>query len=528
MNVLKNNEKEEVLTLLRAGLSARQIYKRMGYDRGTIAKYAREAGLWPPAAGISKPATPGELATGPAENPPPRPPGSDAGALQALREPVKSFCEPHREWIEEQVRLGRNGKAIFQDLVDRFEFKHRYNSVKRFVRGLRHKDPEQFDILEYPPGEEAQVDYGQGAPTFCPKTGKYRKPRLFVMTLKYSRRSFRKVVWNSSQETWARLHEEAFRYFGGSTSYVVLDNLKEGILKPDIYHPSLNPLYAAVLAHCGSVADPARVRDPNRKGTVESAIQHTQGTALGGRKFESVEEQNAFLMKWEEKWAAPRIHGRMKRQVEEMFKEEKPFLKTLPLTSFRYFRQEVRTVWDDGCIQIGQSYYGANPFRVRAQVCVRIYETEIEILDPLTFAVVRRHARKTRAGSFSTEERDKIFNPSRETNRFLEQAHQIGPYTEKLCRLFFEQSGRLANRSIRGVLSLARKYEACKIEEACKVAVERHARSSKYVRQQLEKREEETRPAPAEPVLVQDHALIRPSSDYAAFWEKMTTKTRRN
>lgn len=531
MNVLKKNEKEEVLTLLRAGLSARKIHERMGYDRDTVAKYAREAGLWPPATApdISKPATPGQVATGsgPArdENPPPRPPdGSAASATLPARrasEHARSACEPHRDWIEEQVRLGRNGQAIFQDLVDRFGFKHRYNSVKRFVRGLKHIDPEQFDILEYPPGEESQVDYGQGAPTLCPKTGKYRTPRLFVMTLKYSRRAFRKVVWNSSQEVWARLHEEAFRYFGGCTQYVVLDNLKEGVLKPDIYDPGLNPLYAAVLAHCGCVADPARVRDPNRKGTVESAIQHTQSTALKGRKFESIEEQNEFLMHWEERWAAPRIHGRMKRQVEEMFQEEKPFLKSLPLTSFRYFKQEVRTVWDDGCVQIGQSYYGANPFRVRSQVVVRIYDLEIEILDPKTLQVVRRHVRKHRPGSFSTEERDRVFNPSRETDRFLEQAHQIGPFTEKLCRLFFEQSGRLANRSIRGVLSLARRYEASRIEEACRTAVERHARSSRYVRVLLEKREQQAPQATA-PSLVQTHELIRPGSEYAAFWDQMT------
>jgi transposase len=68
-----------------------------------------------------------------------------------------------------------------------------------------------------------QVDYGEGAPTRVLGTTRYRKPRLFVATLRYSRRSFRRVAWNSSQETWARLHEQAWRYFGGSCRYVVLD-----------------------------------------------------------------------------------------------------------------------------------------------------------------------------------------------------------------------------------------------------------------------------------------------------------------
>jgi len=126
------------------------------------------------------------------------------------------------------------------------------------------------------------------------------------MILRYSRRSFRKVVWKSSQQVWAQLHEEAFRYFGGCPQYVVLDNLKEGVIKPDLYEPELNPVYAAaLLAHYGVVADPARASDQNRKGTAENASQHTQNTALKGRRFESIEEQNRFLMHGEETWAAP-------------------------------------------------------------------------------------------------------------------------------------------------------------------------------------------------------------------------------
>ena len=113
---------------------------------------------------------------------------------------------------------------------------------------------------------------------------------------------------------------QAWRAFGGCTQYVVLDNLKEGVIRPDLYAPELNPVYGAMLAHYGVVADPCRVRDPNRKGTVESAIQHTQATALKGRKFDSIEAQNAWLAHWEEHWAALRIHGRKKRQVLEMFR----------------------------------------------------------------------------------------------------------------------------------------------------------------------------------------------------------------
>ena len=153
-----------------------------------------------------------------------------------------------------------------------------------------------------------------------------------------------------------------------------------------------------MLAHYGVVADPARVADPDRKGSVENAIQHTQNTALKGRRFESLEEQNQWLMHWEERWAAVRIHGRMKRQVQEMFEEEKPFLRDLPLCSFSYFSQETRTVQDDGTIQIHDCYYAALPARLHTKVIVRIYDYEIEIIDPQTMRVVRRHMKGTRKG----------------------------------------------------------------------------------------------------------------------------------
>ncbi len=232
--------------------------------------------------------------------------------------------------------------AIFQDLVDQHGFTGQYNSVKRFCAKLRHKEPEQFDRLSFLPGEEMQVDYGEGAPTRVPGSERYRKPRLFVATLRYSRASFRCVVWKSSQQIWAELHEQALRYFGGCPQYVVLDNLKEGVFKPDLYEPELNKVYAATLAHYGVVADPARVRDPNRKGTVEHAIGHTQATALKGRRFESIEAQNEFLAHWEKSWAAKRIHGTERRQVQAMFEEERAHLKPLPLLGMQYFEEAVR------------------------------------------------------------------------------------------------------------------------------------------------------------------------------------------
>jgi transposase len=201
-----------------------------------------------------------------AQTPPPRPPASNGSLTSATTNTIPA-CEPHHVWIEAQVTLKRNTVSIFQDLVERHGFALQYNSVKRSVATLKAREPDRFDVLEFLPGEEAQVDYGQGAPTRT-ASGKYKRPYLFVMTLKYSGKSFRTTCWKTSQEIWAQLHEEGFRALGGCPQYVVLDNLKESVLRPDWYEPALNPVYTALLAHYGVVADPCRVRDPNRKGTV--------------------------------------------------------------------------------------------------------------------------------------------------------------------------------------------------------------------------------------------------------------------
>ena len=528
MNVLKPDKKSTIITLLKNGVGQREVHRKTNIDRKTIRKYAKEIALLSEDADLnSKSPTP---ATGAdpiiSQNPPPRPPVNSTSKeeKQAIPLHARSACEPHRKWIEKQVKLGRNAVAIYQDLVELFGFSNKYNSVKRFVRGLRKEDPKQFDRLEFSPGEEAQVDYGTGAKTLNP-AGKYHKPRLFIMTLKYSRRSFRKVIWRSSKETWAKLHEEAFRYFGGCPQYVVLDNLKEGVIKPDLYEPELNAVYASMLEHYGVVADPARVRDPNRKGTVENAVQHTQDTALKGRTFETIERQNEWLMHWEKRWASQRIHGRVKRQVEEMFQEEKPYLKQLPLTAFSYFSQETRTVWDDGAIQVGKSYYSALPAPLYTKVIVRIYDNEIEIIDPVTMEIFRRHIKSSRPGSVDMTPEDRIFNPSRQTKYLFTKAESIGPATLKLCKVLFEEEGRTGQRRMEGIVNLVRHYEARYVEQACIKASDVELRSYKSIRNLVKTLAEKNREEKDSDGLIQEHKLIRPPEDYAAFWEQHAART---
>jgi transposase len=426
--------------------------------------------------------------------------------------------------------LRRNAMAIYQDLVDAHGFTAAYNSVKRFVRALRKKTPEQFDRLSFLPGEEMQVDYGEGAPTLVPGSDRYKKPRLFVATLRHSRRSFRRVVWKSSQQVWAQLHEQAFRYFGGCPQYVVLDNLKEGVLKPDLYEPELNPVYAAMLEHYGVVADPARVRDPNRKGTVEHAIGHTQATALKGKRFESIEAQNEFLEHWETNWASKRIHGTERQQVQAMFEAERPHLKPLPLLGMQYFTQGVRTVCDDSCVRVDHSSYAARPAAIGSIVLVRIFERRIEIRD-LQGALLRTHAKAERPGSVVLPADERVFNPSRETRLILRQAKEIGRHASRLCELMFAAEGRVGQRKLWGIVGLTKRYPAVCIDSACAQALEQGVYSYNHVKTLSERlfasamasmdegsnhgSDGDAGDSLEDGLLAQQHELIRQADEYA-------------
>ena len=139
-----------------------------------------------------------------------------------------------------------------------------------------------------------------------------------------------------------------------------------------------------MLAHDGVIALPCRVRDPDRKGTVEASIGHAQKTPLKGLRFETLIGAQAYLDRWETRWADTRIHGTTNRQVAAMFAEERPALGPLPLEPFRYDRHGVRTVHLDGCVEVEAAYYSAPPGWIGQRVQVQWDGARVRLLAPTT------------------------------------------------------------------------------------------------------------------------------------------------
>jgi transposase len=484
-NVLSEEKKQQVIALGRLGWSLRRIEGATGVRRETASAYLRVAGisLRPPGGWGRTPAKPAiEVSTDPpADNP------TAEAKPQPGRSPSASACEPYREIIQAALAKGRNAMAIFQDLVDGHSFPARYSSVKRFVQKLRGSPtPEARVVIETAPGEEAQVDYGSGPMVRDPQTGKYRRMRMFVMTLGHSRKSVRLLVFRSSAQTWAELHEKAFRRLGGVPRVVVLDNLREGVLAPDLYDPTLNPLYRDVLTHYGAVALPCRVQDPDRKGKVESGVGHAQKTPLKGLRFESPEEAQTHLDRWEERWADTRIHGTTKRQVAAMFAEEKPALLPLPVEPFRYYQYGQRTVHLDGCVEVEAAYYGAPPGWIGRRVQVQWDSRHVRLLDPLTGTLLREHLRQPRGGHRIPDE-DRPSRTPLGTRQLLARCEKAGPHIGALCQSLHRQEGPVAVRRILGVLALAKKYGVASTDDACAVALETGAGHYRFVRRYLER-----------------------------------------
>jgi transposase len=398
-----------------------------------------------------------------------------------------SASAPFRDAIELGLSHGRNAMAIWQDLVDTCGFTGSYQSVQRFILKLRPgNSPEACAVIETAPGEECQVDYGTGPMVRDPATGKYRRTRLFVMTLGYNRKSVRLLVFRSSSQIWAELHEKAFRRLTGATRVVVLDNLREGVLTPDIYDPTLNPLYRDVLQHYGAVPLPCRVADPDRKGKVESGVGHAQKTPLKGLRFESLEEAQAYLDDWETRWADTRIHGTTKRQVAAMFSEEKPALIPLPVEPFRYYQYGERTVHLDGCVEVEAAYYGAPPGWIGRRVQVQWDVRQVRLLDPLTGQLLREHLRQTR-GRHRIKDEDRPRKTPLGTMQLLARADRTGSQIGVLCRGMHREQGEIAVRRIQGVLSLAKKYGVASVDDACAAALEMGVCEYRFVRRYLER-----------------------------------------
>lgn len=514
MNRLGVSQQQTIITLTQRGWSQRRVARELGIDRETVKRYAAAAKpASNPTTGSeeSKPATGPNPTTGlnaggvlPEE---PKPASSPtAGSLPG----PPSLCEPHRALIEGALERGLTMQRIFQDLCSEHGFTGSYESVKRFVRRVAAATALPYRRMECAPGEQMQVDFGQGA--WIEADGKRRRPHLFRAVLSHSRKGYSEVVWRQDTETFIRCCENAFRHFSGVTRTVIVDNLKAAVLDADWFDPTLNPKMAEFAKHYGTVVLPTQPARPEHKGKIEAGVKYAQNNALKGRTFSSLAEQNLFLTEWERSVADTRIHGTVRQQVRALFEAERPLLLPLPDSLFPSFTEARRKVHRDGHIEFDKAYYSVPPEYLGREVWVRGESRVVRILNH-RLEVIAMHAR-AEPGRFATTDAHihshKRSGVERGAEYWLDRCRSIGPHSGAWADAFFSKRGVYAVRALQGMVSLAKQHPAAAMERAAATAKNRGAWRLKDLRRLLT-----TDHHVVQIDFLEAHPLIRPLEAYS-------------
>jgi transposase len=257
-NYLKMPDKRRVLALLGLGWSYRRIERETGVRRETVARYDPRRQSKAANLSTGSEVTSDELADGESNAA-----NLSAGSSHAHGPP--GVAEPYRAQIEAGLRQGLTAQRIYQDLCELEAYPHKYASVRRYVRRLKQQHPKLVDVMEHPPGEEAQVDFFQGPPTFHEAQGRWRRPWIFRMTLSCSKHGYEEPLWTQERDGFLRAHEHAFVRLGGVPKTIRHDNLKAAVVRACLYDPDVSEVYAAFGKHWGFVPLPSRPRHPEEK-----------------------------------------------------------------------------------------------------------------------------------------------------------------------------------------------------------------------------------------------------------------------
>ena len=509
-NLLKMALIETIRTLKGRNWSQRRIADELGINRETVARYLALAEPTP------KPAN--------------APIGSEASQDAGEHDVVilgstpdqkssgsgrASVCEPWRDVIHDKCALGLNAQRIHQDLCAEHGFTGSYYSVRRFVHRLEVTHELPFRRIECDPGDEAQVDFGTGAPVVAPD-GKRRKTHVFRVVLSHSRKAYSEVVYRQTTDDFLRCLEGAFRHFGGVPRRIVLDNLKAAVKQADWFDPEINPKVRSFGEHYGTVFLPTRPYTPRHKGKVERGIDYVQENALRGRTFTTLEEQNQFLLQWETTVADTRVHGTTRQHVGNHFAAvERAALLPLPIEPFPSFHEGRRKVHRDGHVEVDHAYYSVPPEYLTREVWVRWDLRLVRIfndrMEPLEVHV------KQEPGRFSTKSShivsEKISGVERGAAWQLARVRRLGPKSACWGEAVVASRGIEAVRVLIGLLSLAERHPVAAIERACDIASSYGAYHLRTVRALIDRDPQRQEVLP----FMDEHPIIRPLSDYSQF-----------
>ena len=196
----------------------------------------------------------------------------------AVSMPVtQSRVLPYQEEVEIWCRQGVQATTIHAALKRQYGFEGSYESVLRFVRKIKGKlSTTVTTILDFKPGECAQVDFGAGPKFYNESTGEVISTWVFVMVLAWSRHLYAEIVLRQDVETWLGCHRRAFEWFGGVPKKILLDNAKCAIVKACYHDPEVQRAYAEYAEGYQFIISPCPPYDAPKKGRVESGVKYVK------------------------------------------------------------------------------------------------------------------------------------------------------------------------------------------------------------------------------------------------------------
>ncbi|HEX4954032.1 MAG TPA: IS21 family transposase [Thermoanaerobaculia bacterium] len=391
-----------------------------------------------------------------------------------LRRSTTSSLEPFRVQVEAWRDQGLQGTTIHGALVRRHGFAGSYSAVRRFLAELgRGEGRGATVILDFAPGETAQVDFGQGPKIEDPELGEI-STWVFVMTLCWSRHQYAEVVRDQTVETWLGCHRRAFESFGGVPRRLIIDNPKCAITRACARDPEVQRAYGELAEGYGFRIDPCPPRDPQKKGRVEAGVKYIKRSFLPLRDFRSLADANRQLADWVAGQAGHRLHGTHRQRPLGCFVEtERALLLPLPDRSPEPAAWAKVQVGRNGHVQHARAHYSV-PFRLLGQTLwLRATASTVQVYDD--HLLVASHPRM-RPGEHSTLE-DHLPLAARAFREHdpawcREQAASVGPACAAVVEQLLEHPILDKLRAAQSVVRLAERFGASRAELACQRALD--------------------------------------------------------
>ena len=394
-----------------------------------------------------------------------------------LRQVTWPDIEVHRDYVVEQFKAGVTAATIHQRLRDERGLVASVASFRRWVRANLPEETRRAQVRVLgdtpPPGQEAQVDYGRLGMWADPATGKRVSVWAFVMVLSHSRHLFVRPVIRMDQQAWTQAHVEAFAFFGGVPARIIPDNLATGVERADLYDPKLNRAYAELAEHYGALVDPARARNPRDKARVERPMPYVRDSFWRGRDFTTLTEMQAAAVTWSRDVAGQRacrpLDGAAPAAV--FAAAEADTLLALPRRMFELATWSSCTVGPDIHVKVGKALYSV-PWRlIGEKLDARATWNTVQLFHNGHLVATHARADTRKRTDLSHYPPEKIAFAMKTPTWCRRRSDEIGPSCAAVIGSLLEMGALFRLRAAQGVLGLADKHSAARLEAACGKAI---------------------------------------------------------